>query len=217
MYFVARRYFVFIQHYGPNKGYANVVLAAGSLDTLLIQKLLEEEGLNWTSEFETMCVQGTRTLEDSELSNSLVRTAKKVSRNDISEAIVSPGSKDVFKKLEDNFARLDIVQEIVVTMAEVEFDEEGDKVVSREVMFEEMSHCKFCEDIYDRIDILQERAECISDCLHVFPVFIKEFGAPLTDMGNGVKLELASLRGNLGLKDLNDSSLLAQFGACRHV
>ena len=87
-------------------------------------------------------------------------------------------------------------------MSEVEFDEEGEKVLSREVMFEEMSHRKFCEDIYDRIDIIQEHAECVSKCLHVFPVFVKEFGAPLTDMGNGLKLELASLRGNLGLKDL---------------
>ena len=130
-----------------------MVLAPGSLDMLLIHKLLEEEGLNWSSEFETMRVQGTRTSEDSELSNSLLRTANKVSRNDIGEAIFSPGSKDVFKKLEDNFARLDVVQEIIVTMAEVEFDEEGEKVVSREVMLEEMSHHKFCEDIYDRIDI----------------------------------------------------------------
>ena len=52
-------------------------------------------------EFETMRVQGTRTVEVSKLSTSLLRTTKKVSHNDAGEAIVSPGFKDVFKKVED--------------------------------------------------------------------------------------------------------------------
>ena len=192
----------FIQLAGPNRGYANVVLDAYNLDTLLIQKLLEEGGLNWSSEFETMRVQGTRTLEDSELSNNLLRTVKKMSRNDIDKAIDSSESDDVFKTLDDSFARLNVVQEIVTTMAAPELDEDGVKLNSRQVEFEEVSHFRFCEDVYDRIDVLQEHAECVNDCLQVFPVFVKDFGMPLIDMGNGLKLELASLRGNLGTKDL---------------
>ena len=67
----------FIQLYGSNKGHANTVLDAANLDLLLVTELLEKEGLNWSSEFETMRVQGTRTLEDSELSDALLKTAKK--------------------------------------------------------------------------------------------------------------------------------------------
>ena len=73
----------FIQLHRSNKGHAKRVLDAENLDLLLVKELLEKEGL----EFETMRVQGTRTLEDSELSNSLLKTAKKVSRNILEEAM----------------------------------------------------------------------------------------------------------------------------------
>ena len=85
----------FIQLHGSNKGHANIVLDAGNRDLLLVKELLEKEGLKWLSKFETMRVQGTRTLEDSELSNSLLRTAKKVSRKTIEEALDSPGTRGV--------------------------------------------------------------------------------------------------------------------------
>jgi len=130
---------------------------------LLVQELLEKEGLNWSSQFETICVQGTRTLENSELSNSLLRTAKKVSRQTISETFSSPGTTGLANKLYDSFARLEGVQEIVTTMASVEFDKDGEKIPSREANFEESSaYTKFCEDVYDRIDILSEHPECVS-------------------------------------------------------
>ena len=71
---------IFIQLHVSNKEHANTVLNAGNLDLLLVKEMLEKEGLNWLSEFETMHIQGTWTLEDSELLNSLLRTVKKVSR-----------------------------------------------------------------------------------------------------------------------------------------
>ena len=77
----------FIQLHGSNKGHANTVLDAENLDLLLVKELLEKEGLNWSSEFETMRAQGTRTLEDSELSNVLLKTAKKVSRKTLEESM----------------------------------------------------------------------------------------------------------------------------------
>ena len=179
------------------------MLDAANLDLLLVTELLEKEGLNWSSEFETM---GTQTLEDSELSNVLLKTAKKVSRKTLEESIddvmASPGTIGVSAKLEDSFVRLGGVQGIIKTMAKVEFDADGQKITETDPRFEEGSYTKFCKDVYDRIDILSEHADCISDCLRVIPVLQKKISEPLHDMGNGLKLEVASLRGNLGPKDL---------------
>ena len=75
--YIARRYPVFIQFHGPNKGHLDTVLEAVDLDLLLVQELLEKEGLNWHSKLETMRAQGTRTLEDSKLSTSLLWTIVK--------------------------------------------------------------------------------------------------------------------------------------------
>ena len=141
----------FIQLHGSNKGHANTVLDADNLDSLLVKELLEKEGLNWLSEFETMRVQGTRTLEDSELSNSLLRTAKKVSRKTIEEtieeALSSPGTIGMSKKLEDSFVRLRGVQDIIKTMASVDFNNDREKITSRDPLFEEVAYSKFCEDV----------------------------------------------------------------------
>ena len=87
-------------------------------------------------------------------------------------------------------------------MASVDFDDAGEKMTARDPRFEEESYAKFCEDVYDRIDILSEHADCGSECLKVSLVYQKEISEPLHDMGNGLKLEVASLRGNLGPKDL---------------
>ena len=93
----------FIQLHGSNKGHVNTVLDADNLSLLLVKELFEKEGLNWSSEFETIRVQGTQTLEDSELSNSLLKTAKKVSRKTLEEsmedAMASPGTIGVSKNL----------------------------------------------------------------------------------------------------------------------
>ena len=44
----------FIQLHGSNKGHANTILDTGNLDSLLVKEVLEKEGLNWSSEFETI-------------------------------------------------------------------------------------------------------------------------------------------------------------------
>ena len=123
--------------------HANTVLDACNLNSLLVKELLEMDGLNWSSRFETMRVQGTWTLENSELSNSLLRTVKKVSRQTIGEAFSSPRrTSGVGEKLDDSFARLGGVQEIIKTMASVEFDKDGENITSREALFEEVAYTK---------------------------------------------------------------------------
>ena len=153
-----------------------------------------------------MRVQGTRTLEDSELSDVLLKTTKKVSQETLEEAMEdatsSPGTIGVSEKLEDRFVRLGGVEDIIKTMASVDFDDAGEKITPRDPRFEEESYAKFCEDVYDRIDILSEHADCVSECLKVIMVYQKEISEPLHDMGNGLKLEVASLRGNFGPKGL---------------
>ena len=88
-------------------------------------------------------------------------------------------------------------------MVSVDLNNDGEKVMRRDPLFEEAAYAKFCEDVYNRIDILSEHADCVSEGLKVMPVYQKEFFVPLHDTGNGLKLEVALLRGNLGLKDLS--------------
>ena len=120
------------------------------------------------SEFEIIRVQGTWKLEDSELSNSLLRTAKKVSRKTIGEVFSSPGTTNLANKLDDSFTILKGVQEIVSTMASVEFNKGGEKVTTREVIFEESAYTKFFEDIYDIIDIVSEYRQRVFTSISCF-------------------------------------------------
>jgi len=87
-------------------------------------------------------------------------------------------------------------------MASVDFNKDGLKITSRDPLFEAVAYAKFCEDVYDRIDTFSEHAECVSECLQVLPALQKDILRPLNNMGNGLKLEVALLRGNLGSKDL---------------
>ena len=159
----------FIQLHGPtNKEHSNIVLDASDLDLLLIQEPLENEGLNWSSEFETMLTQGTWTLEDLKVSdNLLLQTIRNVSMRTIENVLSSPGTNELSDKLVESFNRLEGVQKIVSTMVVVCSDEEGEKILSREVAFKEVAHSKLCGcgDMYDRINILSEHANCVDDCL----------------------------------------------------
>ena len=48
---------------------------------------------------------------------------------------------------------------------------------------------------------------CSSICIQTFPDFWKEVLGPVTDLSNGLKLEIASLRGDLGPKDLSKTNV----------
>ena len=45
-------------------------------------------------------------------------------------------------------------------MADVEFIDEGEKVVA--ITFKNEAYSKLCRDVYDRIDILSKHDECVS-------------------------------------------------------
>jgi len=190
-----------IQLHSPLRGHSNTMLESADLELSLIEELLETEGLNWSREFELMRAQGTRTLVDSEEVNLLLMTARKV------KAVSTPGDDPATRKFAQSYSRLDDIQTIVSTMSNVQFDTEGAKVLPQEFTFESEAYSRLCGDLYDKIDLLSEHSTCASNCIQTFPDFRKEVLGPVTDLSNGLKLEIASLRGDLGPKNLTKTNV----------
>ena len=71
--------------------------------------------------------------------------------------------------------RLGGVQDIIKSIASVDFDDAGEKITPKGPRFEEGSYGKFCEDVYDRIEILSEYDDCVSEYLKVIPVSKRDF------------------------------------------
>ena len=76
-------------------------------------------------------------------------------------------------------------------------------MLPQEFKFESKAYSRLCRDLYNKIDLLSEHSACASNCIQTFPDFWKEVLGPVTDLSNGLKLEIASLRGDLGPKDLS--------------
>jgi hypothetical protein len=190
-----------IQLHSPLRGHSNTVLESADLELALVEELLETEGLNWAREFELMRAQGTRTLADSEEVSLLLRTARK------GKAVSAPSDDPAISKFAESYSRLDDVQTVVSAMSIVRFDSEGAKVLPQEFTFESEAYGRLCGDVYEKIELLSEHAKCVTNCIQTFPVFRKEVLGPVTDLCNGLKLEIASLRGDLGPKDLSKTDV----------
>ena len=101
------------------KGYANVVLETGNLDTELVTSLLDKTDLNWAKEFEIIKSNGTQSIQEEVISKEKVNTSCKQT------SFETPAKRNVLNDLEDKLHDLKSISDLVEELGDEQLNPEG--------------------------------------------------------------------------------------------
>ena len=184
-----------IQLKGDKKGYENVVLEAELLEQAFIDELLSRENVSWPSEFAKIRTSDTRSVIDREVVERAMTTSKK------HKDFRTPGKLRVTEDILDKINLLGDMHSLLIDMGEPTFNQDGEEI-SRSFAFEETNYKSFCNTVFDKLDVITENSRCMSDVVLNFKPFIESTTEPIEDLVTGLRLEFASLEGQIGLKTL---------------
>ena len=183
------------------KGYVNVVLETENLDADLVTSLLEKTDMNWAKEFEVIKSNGTQSIQEEVISREKVNTSRKQT------SFETPAKRNVLNDLEDKLHDLKSISDLVEELGEEKLNVEGNRANRYTHLVPDEDIVKNLNDIYSHLDILCEHAKIVRDVLGENSSFIGGFVQPLEAVVSGVRLEIASLRGDIGVKDLSLSNV----------
>jgi hypothetical protein len=185
-----------------DKGYQNITLETLELRTTFIESLLEKTNVNWAKEFEEIKVGDSKTVQDYDVLKEKVQTARK------QKNFATPAKGLVIKDFDEKLVDLKGISDLVISMAEVSFDDTTGERTDRSISdVEDKATAKVCDDLYSRLDILSEHAKIVDEVLISTSTLIDGYVQPLENVLSGVRLELAAIRGDIGSKDLSKSDV----------
>jgi hypothetical protein len=185
----------------PTRGYEHVVLETTGLDNALVSSLLEKTEINWITEFEQIRTNATKSIQDLDISKEVLQTARK------QKGFKTPGKGHVVDDFEDKLQDLRTISTLVAEMTNLDLDE-NNQPIKRE--FNDVSNETIgpvLDDLFTKIDILSEHAQVVKDTLVSNISLIKGHVDPLESVVSGMKLDVAAIRGDLGLKDLSQKTI----------
>jgi hypothetical protein len=56
--------------------------------------------------------------------------------------------------------------------------------------------------VYDKVEVLAENSKCLGDVIIQLQPFIESHTKPMENLITGLRIEMASIKGNVGIKDL---------------
>ena len=189
-----------IQLKGEDKGYENVVLEVGDLEKSLIDDLLNRHEVNWPVEFSKIKSNDTKTVEDLEIVEDVLNTARK------HRTFKSPAKIKVNEDILDRIGLLDTSQNLVMDMLELNLNESGEGT-EKDFTFDEVNYVKTCSDLHDKVEVLAENSKCLNDVIMDLQPFIHSHTKPIEHLLSGLRTEMATFQSQLGIKDLEKRSI----------
>jgi hypothetical protein len=183
------------------KGYKNVTLESTGLESSLGTSLLGKTKVNWAKEFEEIKSNDTKTVQERDISKEIVQTARKQTSFQI------PAKSHAISDFEDKLHDLQSISTLVDNMTKMTTDDDGVRNDQSVHLVDDSTVLKVLEDLYSHIDILAEHAKIVKEVLIGNSDLINGFVKPLESNLSGVRLELASFRGDVGSKDLENSEV----------
>ena len=189
-----------IQLKGDEKGYENVVLAVNDLEKTLIDDLLNRHEVNWPAEFSKIKSNDTKSVEELEVVEDVLNTARK------HRTFSSPAKIKVNEAILDKIALLDTSQNIIMEMLELNFNELGEGT-EKDFSFEKDAYVRTCTELHDKVEALAENSKCLNDVITNLQPFLQSHTKPMEHLLSGLRTEMASLHSQMGNKDLEKRSI----------
>ena len=184
------------------KGHSNVLLLTDELEPELITSLLERVHVNWAKEFEVIRSNGTKSIQQAIISKSVVHTARKQT------SFETPAKKNAIVDLEDKLHDLKSITDLVEELGDETLNDDGVRANRINLpLVEDEGVLKNIHDLYSQLDILCEHARIVKDVLASNSDLMDDFVKPVQSVLAGVRLEVASVRGDIGSKDLSLSNV----------
>ena len=182
----------------PVKGHANVFLLTDELEEDLITSLLEKVHVNWAKEFEVIRSNGTKSIQEEIISKSIVHTSRKQT------SFETPAKKNAIEDLDDKLHDLKSITDLVEELGDETVNEDGVRANRSFLpLITDEGLLKNVQDLYSHLDILCEHAKIVKDVLNGNSDMMDDFVRPVQSVLSGVRLELASVRGDIGIKNLS--------------
>ena len=179
-----------------DRGYEGVVLEIHALDYTLVLALMDKTDINWATEFEQIRSTDTTTVQGCDLTKSILKTAQKQTYFNMPAKRLAV--KDNLSKISD----LETITDLVEDMTLDKVDKDGTKIPRDWSLLVDPNLGVVLEDVYARCDILAEHATQVKSLVINQPSLIDSCVKPVELSVNGVKLDLASVREDVGTKDL---------------
>jgi hypothetical protein len=180
------------------RGYENIILESTGLESSFVTSLLGKTKVNWAKEFEEIKSNNSKTVQDREISKEIVQTARKQT------SFQTPAKSHAINDFEDKLHDLTSISTLVEDMTKMTTDDDGVRIDRSVHLVDDTTVSKVLEDLYSHIDILAEHAKIVKEVLVGNSDLINGFVKPLESILSGVRLELASFRGDVGTKDLEN-------------
>ena len=184
-----------------DRGYEGVVLEIAALDYTLVLALMDRTGVNWATEFEQIRSSGTTSIQGCDLTKSILKTARK--QTYFNTPAKSLAVKDNLAKIAD----LETITDLVEDMTLDKVDKDGEKVPRDWSSLQDPTLEVVLEDVYARCEVLAEHAAQVKSLMINQTSMIESYVKPVELSLSGVKVDLASVRGDIGTKDLTKSKV----------
>ena len=185
----------------PVKGYANVVLSTVNIDEALVTSLLDKTGENWAKEFEIIKSNGTQSIQQEIISKEIVHTSRKQT------SFNTPAKKNVLIDLEDKLHDLASITNLVDELGDETVDVDGNRINRSLHLLTDTDVEKNFSDVYSNLEVLCEHAKIVKDLFASNSILMEGFTKPIEAVVAGVRLELASVRGDIGSKNLSNGNV----------
>jgi hypothetical protein len=157
--------------------------------------------VNWAKEFEVIKSNGTKSVQEEIISKEIVHTSRKQA------SFQTPMKKTVIMDLDDKLHDLKSITDLVDELGDETEDEEGNRKNRNLHLVKDENTLLNLNDIFSQLDILCEHAKIVKDVIGGNSDVIEGFVKPLESVLAGVRLEMASVRGDIGLKDLSHTNV----------
>jgi hypothetical protein len=162
---------------GKEKGYENVVLNAEPLEDAFINELLAQSDINWPSEFATIMENDSKNASDMENIADVLNTAKK------QKNFSTPAKQKTTDQIMDKLSMLEVTMNLIADTSALLVSEDGE--VLNDFSFEADAYKLFCENVFDKLDILIENAKSINNVLLDIQPFVTGQTKPIKHMVAG--------------------------------
>ena len=184
-----------IQLKGEDKGYDNVVLPIKHLEKDFIKELMAKVDVDWVSEFAMIKANESTNSYQMELVDETVKTARK------QKNFFSPKKEKAGEEFETNLILLDTSAQLITDVLNYNVDEDGE-VREKDLTFENEAYKKNGSMLHDRVDILLEHSNVVSNMLTSVQPFVESQVGPVEQLAAGLRLDMANVNARIGSRNL---------------
>ena len=185
-----------IQLKSEDKGYENVTLEVEKLEEEFVKDLMSKSNTDWVAEFAMIRANESTNASQRDLLDETLMTARK------QKNFLSPKKQKAGDEFDTHLVMLDTSARLVSDVITLEVDDIGN-ALDKDLSFQEEAYIKNGNMLHDRVDILLEHANVVSNTIFSVQPFIESQVGPVEQLTSGLRLDIANVNARIGSRDLS--------------